>query len=253
MRTHLMWISLCLVGWASGQAQSRPADAGVSPATPAQSAVAPVPQDPQTKPGIAVLPFTYGGSFGPNKEDLGSMRIGIQEMLLTELKQNPTLRIVERSTLKEMLAEQDLGASGRVDEHTAARIGKLVGARYIIKGQFMDLYGNFRVDGHIVNVETGELVKTVQVSAKPDQLYDLLVQLASRITAGVNLPPLPTSVQNARKARDIPGEATRLYSLALTLQDDGETAEAIKLYRRITQEFPQMTEAREKLTQLTPS
>ena len=33
------------------------------------------------------------------------------------------MRIVERSILRDLMAEQDLGASGRVDARTAARLG----------------------------------------------------------------------------------------------------------------------------------
>lgn len=253
MRARFLCVLLGVVGCAPGYAQAGSVAVEAGPAPSAPSAPAPVQQNLQDRPGVAVLPFTNGGSFGAKKEDLAPLEVGIQQMLLTELQQNAALRIVERSTLKEMLAEQDLGASGRVDPQTAARIGKLVGARYVISGVFMDLNGNFRMDGRIINTETGEIVRAVDVRAKRDQIYDLLVQLAGKITAGVNLPPLPANVQNARKARDIPEEAARLYSIALTLQDDGETQEAIKLYRQISQKFPQMTEAREALKQLSPA
>lgn len=245
MRVCLTLLLLATMGCASGQAQQRP---------PAMATVDPAPvPDPQDRPGVAVLPFTNGGSFGANKEDLAPLEVGIQQMLLTELQQNSALRIVERSALKEILAEQDLGASGRVDPRTAAQIGKLVGARYVITGVFMDLNGDFRMDGRIIDGETGELVKAVGVRDERENIYDLLVNLASEITAGVNLPALPSDLRNAREARDIPEEAARLYSIALTLQDDGETEEAIQLYRQISRDFPQMTEAREALQQLTPS
>lgn len=204
-----------------------------------------------SRPGLAVFPFTNGGSYGPNHEDLQSLEVGMQQMLLTELAQNPALRIVERSSLKALLDEQNLVGAGRVDPATAAQIGKLVGARYVVTGSFVDLYGNFRLDGRVVDVQTGEVMKTAQVQDKTAKMYDLIVGLGEKITDGLKLPPLPAAARQAREARAIPPEAITLYSRAQVYQDGGQKDRAIELYRRITKDFPQMTEAREALQQLT--
>jgi curli biogenesis system outer membrane secretion channel CsgG len=206
---------------------------------------------PDTRPGLAVFPFTNGGSYGPNHEDLQSLEVGMQQMLLTELAQNPALRIVERSSLKALLDEQNLVGAGRVDPATAAQIGKLVGARYVVTGSFVDLYGNFRLDGRVVDVQTGEVVKTAQVQDKTAKMYDIIVGLGEKITDGLKLPPLPVAARQARAARAIPPEAITLYSRAQVYQDGGQKDRAIELYRRITHDFPQMTEASEALQQLT--
>jgi curli biogenesis system outer membrane secretion channel CsgG len=230
------------------------ASPSADPAAGAPSAV----QQPQggaqpgfdDRPAIAVFPFANGGSYGQDAENFEALEIGVQQMLLTELAQNSSLRIVERSLLRDILAEQDLATAGRVDPQTAANVGRLVGARYIITGQFTDLYGDFRMDGRIINVETGEIIRTEQVRAQRERLYDLLVDLAGRMTAGVNLPPLPANVRAARLDRQIPAEALTLYSRAQVYQDAGRTDRAIELYRSIADQFPEMTEAREALRQL---
>ncbi len=211
------------------------------------------PPTPDRRPGIAVLPFINGGSFGKDKEDLAPLEVGVQQMLLTELAQNPSLRIVDRSVLKQIMEEQNLGTSGRVDAATAARVGKLVGARYVITGDFVDLYDHFRLDGRIVDVETSEVLKGQEVDAKKDDLYALLVQLAEKITKGVNLPPLPAAVEQSRESRAIPAEAVTLYSRAQVYQDAGRTQQAVELYRMIVKKFPQMTEAATALHQLNAS
>ncbi len=205
---------------------------------------------PDRRPGMAVFPFTNGGSFGADKEDLAALEIGIQQMLLTELALNDSLRVVDRSALKQILEEQNLASAGRVDAATAARVGKLVGARYAVTGVFMDLNGKFRLDGRVVDVETGEVMKTQSVQAKRDDLYTLLVQLAGKITKGVKLPALAADIQQQREARAIPVEAVTLYSRAQVYQDAGRTDKAIELYRMIAEKFPQMTEARQALVQL---
>lgn len=205
------------------------------------------------RPGVAVFPFTNGGSYGESAEDLEALTVGLQQMLLTELDQNDALRIVERARLKQILEEQDLAEEGRVDPSTAAEIGKLVGARYMVTGVFVDLYGDFRMDARIIDVETGEVIQTESVKGEKQGLYALLVDLSSQIAQGADLPALPAEVAQQRKEKEIPPEAVTIYSQAQVYQDRGRTEQAIELYQRLTQRFPDLTEAKEALDQLQSS
>lgn len=207
-------------------------------------------QAPDSRPGIAVLPFTNGGSYGLAAEDLDALQIGVQELLLTELDLNSNLRIVERSRLRAILEEQGLTEAGRVDAATAASVGKIVGARYVITGVFIDMNGDFRMDGRIIDVETSEIVKTERVRDRRDNLFEMLVDLATRITQGVNLPALPGEVREERREMEIPPEAITLFSRAEVLRDGGHTDRAIELYERITQRFPEMVQAQQALVKL---
>ena len=206
-----------------------------------------------TRPGVAVMPFAKGISIGANKEDLDALSVGLQQILITELAQNSTLRLVERGMIRDILAEQDLGAANRIDAQTAARVGKIVGARYAFTGGFNDVSGTFRLDGHLVDVETSEIIKAEEVTDKRDKLYEIVMNLSRRISSDLKLPPLEVAVQTDRKARangGIPREAVILYSQAQFFQDRGQKDKAKELYRRITNEFPKLTEAREALKQL---
>jgi TolB-like protein len=207
-------------------------------------------QEPDTRPGIAVFTFTNGGVVGPDREDLSALEVGLQQLLLTELAQSPELRVVERSALNEILRELDLTKADMVDPNTAARVGRIVGARYAITGVFMDVYGDFRMAGRILDVETTEVMRAVEVQGRRDGIYRLLVDLASGVMEGVQLQPLAGPIREARQERPIPASAVILYSRAQVLEDGGRTDEAIRLYRQITTEFPEMTEAREALRQL---
>ena len=231
---------------ASGEATPEP---GATAASGAPEARRDTMEEGQ-RPGVAVFPFVNGGSYGEDAEDLEALQVGLQQMLLTELDQNEELRIVERSMLKDIMEEQDLGTTDRVDASTAARVGQLVGAQYMITGVFVDLYGDFRMDARIIDAETGEIVQTERVRGEKEQLYDLLVQLSTRITEGADLPPLPMAVREERTEREIPPEAITLYSRAQVYQDRGYDQRAIEVYQRIVEEFPEMEEARTALRQL---
>ena len=206
-----------------------------------------------TRPGIAVLPFENGGSYGKDREDFDALRKGIAGMLLSELSQNPAARLVEREQIQKLLDEQGLAAAERVDAATAAKIGKLVGARYMIAGTFIDLYGDFRVDARIIDVETSEILKVVRSDPKLSdrkQMFRIIQSVSDRIMEGVKLPPLPQAKAQAVKARNVPTEALAYYSRALLYQDRGDAQRAIEYYNKAISAFPEYSEAQEGLRHL---
>lgn len=205
-------------------------------------------QAQDTRPGVAVLPFENGGSYGRDGEDLEALRRGIAGMLISELSSRPGIRLVDRSETQRLLDEQNLAASGRVDAATAARVGRLVGARYLVAGTFLDLYGDFRIDARLIDVETGEIINVVRSDPRYTSrrdLYRLIQSVAERIATDARLPAGGT--ETAAAAREIPTEAVTFYSRALLYQDRGDRAKATEYFERALQVFPAFTEASEGL------
>ncbi len=203
-----------------------------------------------TRPGIAVFPIENGGSYGQDAENFEALTIGLQQMLTTEFAQNPALRVVDRTQIRQIMEEQDLGSTGRVDASTAARLGRIVGARYVIMGGFVDFYGDFRLDLRVVNVETSEVVRTERLRKKREDLYDIVVEAAENLTQNLSLPALPASVREARRNRDIPAEAVTLYTRGLLFADRGNTERAAELFAQAKEVFPSYTEVDQALQQL---
>ena len=206
------------------------------------------------RPGVAVFPLFNGGSYGEKKDDLTLLQVGLQQALINELSVNTNLRMIDRSVIKDLLAEQDLGASGRVDPQTAARIGKVVGARYVVTGGFIDmsgLGGDFQMTTRIVDVETGEVVKSAKVEGQKKKLFPLIVDMATSVTKGVKLPELPSEIREARKSKPVTPEALVRHAMILSFKDEGNTRKAIELYRELIRDFPQMEEWKAELRQLT--
>ncbi|MCH9647606.1 MAG: CsgG/HfaB family protein [Deltaproteobacteria bacterium] len=71
-----------------------------------------------------------GGQFG----DLEVSLSGIEELLSTALFNTRRFDLVERKRLQVVLGEQDFGATGRVSQPTAAKIGHVHGANFLIYG-----------------------------------------------------------------------------------------------------------------------
>jgi TolB-like protein len=202
-------------------------------------------QDP--RPGVAVLAFENGGSYGREAEYYEWLRRGIPGLLISALSERANLRLVERAEAQRILEEQQLGGQGRVDAGTAANIGRLVGARYMITGTFLDLYGDLRLDARIIDVETGVILHSVRSDPKYRDYKDLpqaVESLAERIVAVTKLPALPVV---AAKPRQVPTEAMNLYFQALLEEDRGELARAIALYEAALRIYPEFTEAQDGL------
>jgi hypothetical protein len=173
-------------------------------------------------------------------------------MLITELAQNSELRLINRSHLQQIIEELDLGQTGYVSPETTAAVGRLVQARYMVVGSFVDAAGTMRLDARIDNVETGEiLVETAaKVQDDRDQLLSLVVDLGVKIVESASLPALPNQVVEERKAVEFPGEeAGMLYSQAILQDTLGNRDEAARILRRVVTEFPEYDGAREMLEQ----
>ncbi len=220
---------------------------GPPPSDPARPGV----QEVDERPGVAVLPFHNGGSFGGDPWDYEALGLGLQQMLITELSLNSALRLVERSRLREILDELELSRVGVVDPGTAADVGKLVQARYMIVGGFVDADGTMRLDGRIVDVETGEILTetAAMIQGARGKLLEMVVDFGVILTQAANLPPLPRQVVAERRALDYPAEAIQLYSRALRREERGDLEGMAELLRQLTTEFPQHMEGRQMLEQ----
>lgn len=66
-----------------------------------------------------------------DRDPLGS---GMRDQLVTALAQTGAFIILEREKIQDVLAEQDFGRSGRVRQETAATVGEVEGADFLIYG-----------------------------------------------------------------------------------------------------------------------
>jgi curli biogenesis system outer membrane secretion channel CsgG len=99
-------------------------------------ALAALPGAPGAQKSIAVMKFTVTAGSGSSywhsaSWDVGS---GMAEMTTTALVESGQFRVLERQQIDDVIGEQDFGDSGRVDPATAAKIGKILGAQYLLYG-----------------------------------------------------------------------------------------------------------------------
>lgn len=186
-------------------------------------------------PTVAVLYFDYTGK----NAELEVLRKGLAQMLISDLSGSDAIRVVERDRLEDVLSEQKLGASGKLDPKSAAKLGKLLGARYLVVGGYFDLAGALRVDARVVDVETGRVLKSFGANAKPGDFLPAEQGIATHLgewfaanasaaaTAEGSAASAPVTTKKPPKPPAALKTKTAVkYAEALAMLDSGDKAKA---------------------------
>jgi TolB-like protein len=113
-------------------------------------------------------------------------------LLITDLASNARIRLVDRTHLNEILTEQNLAKTGQVDQTTAVRIGKILGAQYAVTGGFMsDGKGTAVMTGRTIDIETTQIINPQKIQGKTDNVLGLIADLSSKVSSNMNLAPKP--------------------------------------------------------------
>ena len=144
----------------------------------------------QGKPVIAVLYFD-NNSIGKDRADYEGVGKGIADMLITDMASNSSVQVVERERVQSLLTEQNLTKSGTIDPQTAIKLGKIIGAQYMITGGFMsDGRGTYVLTARAINVQTSAITSPMRLTTKGDDVLGLISQLSTKINSEMKLPAM---------------------------------------------------------------
>lgn len=93
-------------------------------------------EDVKTEPESVVLKHKSGGKVEDELEITAKSKVSVTEveaLVINAINQTGRFRLVERQMLNEVFKEQDLGESGRMARPSAAKIGNVLGAQYMMK------------------------------------------------------------------------------------------------------------------------
>ena len=180
------------------------------------AAASPAPAAPKT---VAVLYFdNYTG-----KSDYDPLGKGISSMMISDLSPVKEIQLVERERMQDLLKEIDLQHTKYFDSTTSVRVGKMVGAEYVVVGAFAAVQPQMRIDTRVVRVATGEIVKSAQVTGDENKFFDLEKALADRLIDGLGIVMDPEEAQRVaakQQADRIDALSTMAsFSQALALYD----------------------------------
>jgi len=185
--------------------------------------VAVVDQAPKT---MAILPFENNSVTDPDR--FAPLSKGLSAMLITDLKNSGTsLKLIEREKIQSLLKEVALSQSGSVDQATAVKAGKILGAQSIVFGSFMVLGNKVRMDARIIKVETSEVMMAESMTGESDAFMNLAMDLAGKIAKSMKVAFNPVTLKGES---DI--NAALYFSKGLDALDRGDKKEAKRLFSK---------------------
>jgi curli biogenesis system outer membrane secretion channel CsgG len=145
----------------------------------------------------------------------GRLGEGLSDMLTTSLFNSARFIVLDRTDHRDVMAEQDLGASGRIKGETAAPIGQMEGAELLVTGSVTAFKGDtggvmagvglggvgvgggtknayMAIDIKVVDAKTGRIVAATTVEGRSTDWFAGL----GGIFGGVALPLGIVSIQN---------------------------------------------------------
>jgi|GEM_PF-1878166 len=115
-------------------------------------------EKPQEKPIVAVYDLKGSGVAEPIVNAL-------TERIHDEVFHRGLYRVVARTDIEDVFKEQGFQLSGACDDSSyLIEVGRILGANFIIGGSIALIEENYTVSIRIVNVETGEVVKSFSSS-----------------------------------------------------------------------------------------
>jgi hypothetical protein len=114
--------------------------------------------------------------------DLGSK---VATLLNANLSADPQILTVERADLEKVLGEQELGLSGTVTPDSAAKVGKLTGAKVLVTGRVFKADDELIIVAKIIGTETSRVYGEMVKGRGSASLTDMSAELAKKIAADV--------------------------------------------------------------------
>lgn len=214
---------------------------------------------------LSVLYFS-NATGQPELDILGK---GLAFMLLTDLSTINDLVLVERVKLQALVQEMDLGASGLVETESAPRVGRLLGARFLVNGDISGGTGTgpsgvvtdegtisraiesrIRIDPGLLDVPA---VKSMDLPAA-EGLVSVLFQIEKELLFSI-VEQLEISLSEKDKAAlSVPlttnGRALFYFFIGLDYSDRGMYDRAGSYYEKANQADPGLRPASDALKEL---
>jgi hypothetical protein len=208
-------------------------------------------QQRDSSPLVGALPFA-NGVVGDEHDALNPLASGVPELLLLELSRNPSIGPVEPARLHRVLSAQKLDPQGRIDDEAASRIGRILGAQWLVRGTFTsDGHGTIRIVAYVIDVARGQVQHSASAEGKQASLAALIGQIAEHLDHDMHLAELPRDGKRACElTQKASYETTLLFARAIEARDAGRVQQAIAMLQQLLADEPGYEPAQNELTRL---
>lgn len=167
----------------------------------------------RASPHVSVAVLSFEAS-DPGNPEMGGQ---LSEMISAILSGNEHFELVDRSSLRQTLAENELSLTGLVSADQAIKVGKLVGAKILVTGRAFRLGKSNYITAKLVGTETTRVEAVMVKGDAQSDLGELAMQLSEmidqRIVAKsealtgadlVTTDPLPPLIEALAERKDKP-------------------------------------------------
>jgi TolB-like protein len=197
---------------------------------------------------LAVMDFTNNSI--TRREDYEGLSKGLPSIMINNLTGGTDLQVIERERIEWLLKELKLQKqSGKVDQSTAVRTGKLLGANAVVFGSFIATKDKMNISARVVKVETGEVMFGDQVQGSPDEFFDLIKELSQKVTKSINVEMEDTKL-GSEQTKSL--DAMMAYSDGLNLLEAGKYRQAQQKFQQALEYDDSFVKARKKMKSLKP-
>ena len=136
-------------------------------------------REPKTRdPGITTIALF---AFDDNSFESGNEHLqdGLAAVLASEISGRTELMLVEREKLDYILSEIELSQTDKVDQQSALKAGRLLGAHAFLFGEIMRIDRHARIDLRVVEVQTGRILDAVAREGRTTSELDILKLLVA--------------------------------------------------------------------------
>ncbi|HKS41080.1 MAG TPA: tetratricopeptide repeat protein, partial [Blastocatellia bacterium] len=112
---------------------------------------------------------------------------GIAETVTADLKKIRGLAVIGRERIFETLKNLSSGQLAEFDGKFAIDIGRTLGATWILGGGYQKIGEMIRITARVIDVRTGEVIKTVKIDGKITEIFDLQDKIVYELSKGLNL------------------------------------------------------------------
>ncbi len=113
--------------------------------------------------------------------------VGIAETVTADMKNIEGVAVIGRELIYEVLRRWNADNQPDFDEKFATRVGREVGARWIIGGGYQRFGEMLRITARFVEVETGELIKTVKIDGRMNDIFELQDKIVYELSRDMEL------------------------------------------------------------------
>ncbi|MGA1871977.1 MAG: CsgG/HfaB family protein [bacterium] len=132
---------------------------------------------------FCIIPFN-NNTGRAEYEPLGT---GLRDLLISDLTNVKGVRVVDREHLRKVLEEVELNLIGIIKQQDQIRIGKLIGADVLVTGGFTLEKSSLRINVHIYNIRTTQLIKSEMVNVEKNKIFEQGRKIAQSILRNTNI------------------------------------------------------------------